>query len=492
MRLGKSRPGDPNSHAVRAIPNAAPGRSSNASAASRSPASFEAPYGLPGSVGSVGCHGRPSVHSPLKTSLVETISRSVPALGAGLGQDAGRVRRCAGSPAPDRGRSRRHRSRPRRGRRPRAGRDRGAPRSPSGASRSNASRSPGDRAGRAGEGRIGEGRDERAPETAARPGDGDAHQSAVGAFAAAVVPVASRCPYWRAYQPSQSPERAARHHASFARYQSIVAARPSSNVVARLPAEARQLRAVHRVAPVVARPVLDLHDQRPRLAEVVEEERDDVAVGPFRRPGDVVGLARLAVTQDVVDRGGVVGDVQPFATLQAVAVERQRAVVEGVRDEQRDQLLGMVVRPVRVRAAGHDGVDAMGDDVAPDEQLAGRLGRRVRRAWRERRVLAGVALVDRAVDLVGRDLQEARPARGRAARLEQDVDADDAGRQERLGLEDRAVDVRFGGEVDHGVGRRRRAARRPPRRRCRRARTRSRAAISGSSRTGARFASLPA
>ena len=33
MRLGKSRPGDPNSHAVRAIPNAAPGCSSNASAA---------------------------------------------------------------------------------------------------------------------------------------------------------------------------------------------------------------------------------------------------------------------------------------------------------------------------------------------------------------------------------------------------------------------------------------------------------------------------
>ena len=199
-------------------------------------------------------------------------------------------------------------------------------------------------------------------------------------------------------------------------------------------------------------PVLDLHDQRPRLAEVLEQQRHDVAVGPLRRPGDVVGLARLAVAQDVVDRRGVVGDVQPLATLQAVAVERQRAIVERVGHEQRDQLLGMVVRPVRVRAAGHHGIDAMGDDVAPDEQLAGRLGRRVRRARRERRVLAGVALVDRAVDLVGRDLQEARPVGGRAARLEQDVDADHASRQERLGVEDRAVDVRLGGEVDDGVG----------------------------------------
>ena len=352
---------------------------------------------------------------------------------------------------------------------------------------------PGDRAGRAGERRIGEGGDERAPETAARPGDGDAHQSWVGAFAPLrrfpgrqPLAVLARIPAIPVARAGRAPPRLVRPVPVDRRGQAVLERGPW------LPAETRQLRAVHRVASVVAGPVLDLHDQRPRLAEVVEEERDDVAVGPFRRPRDVVGLARLAVAQDVVDRRRVVGDVQPFATLQPVAVERQRAIVEGVGHEQRDQLLGMVVRPVRVRAAGHHGVDAMGDDVAPDEQLAGRLGRRVRRAWREWRVLTGVALVDRAVDLVGRDLQEARPVRGGAARLEQDVDADDAGRQERLGLEDRAVDVRLGGEVDHGIGCRPRAARPPPGRRCRRARTSKRAAISGSSRTGARFASLPA
>ena len=128
-RLGKSRPGDPNSHAVRAIPNAAPGRSSNASAASRSPASFEAPYGLPGSVGSVGCHGRAVGPLPVEDLVGRDDEQVRAALGAGRGQDAGRVRRCAGSPAPDRARSRRHRSRPRHGRRPRAGRGRGARRS---------------------------------------------------------------------------------------------------------------------------------------------------------------------------------------------------------------------------------------------------------------------------------------------------------------------------------------------------------------------------
>ena len=45
----------------------------------------------------------------------------------------------------------------------------------------------------------------------------------------------------------------------------------------------------------------------------------------------------------------------------------------------------MVVRAVRVRAAGDDRVEAVGHDVALHEQLAGGLGRGVRRARRERR-----------------------------------------------------------------------------------------------------------
>ena len=185
---------------------------------------------------------------------------------------------------------------------------------------------------------------------------------------------------------------------------------PSANDRSRLPAERRELRAVHRVAPVVAGPVLDLADERPRLAEPLEEQ-------PRRSRGWSLDAARHVVGLAGARRGagrtsmpaGVVVDVQPVAPLEAVAVERQRPVVDGVGDEQRDELLGVVVRAVRVGAAGHDGVQAVGHDVAPHEQLAGRLGGGVRRARRERVVLAGVALVDRAVDLVGRDLEEARP-----------------------------------------------------------------------------------
>ena len=156
-----------------------------------------------------------------------------------------------------------------------------------------------------------------------------------------------------------------------------------------------------------------------------------------------------------IDRRGVVGDVQPVPPLEAVAVERQRPVVERVRDEQRDELLGVVERAVRVRAAGDHRVDAVRDVVAPREQLTGRLRGGVRRARVERVVLAGVPLGDRAVHLVRRDLDEADlPVLAvlRPDGLEQGVDADDVRDEEGLRLEDRAVHVRLGGEVEHRVG----------------------------------------
>ena len=72
-----------------------------------------------------------------------------------------------------------------------------------------------------------------------------------------------------------------------------------------------------------------------------------------------------------------------------------------------------------------------------------------------------MAGLDLAVHLVGAHLEEPGGARSLAARrpvllgadrLEEHVDADDAGAQERFRVEDRAVHVGLGGDVDHGVG----------------------------------------
>ena len=116
------------------------------------------------------------------------------------------------------------------------------------------------------------------------------------------------------------------------------------------PAQGLQASPVHRVAPVVAGPILHLPDERPRLAQQLEQLGDNVAVRPFRAAHHVVRLAGGAVAQDVIHRRRVVGDEQPVAPLQAIAVQRQRQVVERIGDEQRDQLLGMLVRAVGIGA----------------------------------------------------------------------------------------------------------------------------------------------
>ena len=90
-----------------------------------------------------------------------------------------------------------------------------------------------------------------------------------------------------------------------------------------------------------------------------------------------------------------------------------------------------------------DRVQAVRNVVGPHEELAGRLGRGVRTARRQSVGLDAVAVLDGAVDLVRGYLDEADRTARRLAQggLEQDVHADDARTQERLRVENRAVDV---------------------------------------------------
>ena len=309
---------------------------------------------------------------------------------------------------------------------------------------------PGDRSGRAGERGVGEGRHEGTPQSTAGAGHRDPHQSAAVPVGAAVDP-ARRWPYWRVVVgvPVAGPARPPPGLVGPVPVDGLGQARLERP--RRRPAKRGQLRAIHRVASVVAGPILHGPDQRPGLAEPLQQQRDRVPVRLLGPAGDVVDLARFAVAQHEVHAAGVIGHVQPVASLQAIAVHRQRLVVERIRDEQRDQLLRMLVRAVGVGTAGRDRVQAVGDDVTADQQLPGGLGGGIRRAWRQRRVLGRVADIDGAVDLVRRDLQVARPMGRRERRVQQHVDADDPGPQERLGIQDGAVHVRLGGEVDDRV-----------------------------------------
>ena len=121
---------------------------------------------------------------------------------------------------------------------------------------------------------------------------------------------------------------------------------------------------------------------------------------------DVVDLADLTLLEHQVRGPVVILDMDPVANVATVAHQRHGLAVEQVGREQRDQLLGELVRAVVVRAAGHDDRQAVRRVVAQRDQVAARLGRRVRRTGGEHVGLGERTLLDRAVDLVGGDVQE--------------------------------------------------------------------------------------
>src|SRR5438874_1252164 len=135
---------------------------------------------------------------------------------------------------------------------------------------------------------------------------------------------------------------------------------------------------------VVARPILHRPDQRLRLAGQAQDVAREHDVLDLVPAADVVNLAVLALAQDQIERRAVVHDVQPVPHVPAVAVERQRLIVEGVGDEQRDNLLRVLKRAEVVRRPGdHDG-DAVRLPVRQREQIAARLGGGVRIGWPQR------------------------------------------------------------------------------------------------------------
>jgi len=111
-------------------------------------------------------------------------------------------------------------------------------------------------------------------------------------------------------------------------------------------------------------------------------------------PRTLYNLAGQAVLEDVADGAGMVGHVQPVASLQAIAVERQLLVVDGVGDEERDQLLRVVVRPVRVGPASDHDVHGVRDEVGAHQQFTGGLCGGVWRARLEPVILATLAGLD--------------------------------------------------------------------------------------------------
>ena len=239
-------------------------------------------------------------------------------------------------------------------------------------------------------------------------------------------------------------------------------------ILLRPPAELLlELGRVDGVAEVVARPVgtkvissawpRPAGRSRSRMAQIV---RTTSMLRRSLRPPTLYFSPMRPRADDDVERPGVILDIEPVADVGPRPVDRQRLAVDGVEDDQRDQLLGEVIRAVIVGAVRDDRRESVGVRPSRDEVVGRRLGRGIGRTRIVRRGLDEQPVVaERAIHLVGRDVQEAEPfallageaqpigARG----LEHREGAEDVGLDERVAAGDRAVDMALGGEVDDVV-----------------------------------------
>src|SRR5439155_3997438 len=97
------------------------------------------------------------------------------------------------------------------------------------------------------------------------------------------------------------------------------------------PAElALDLGVVEEVSAVVAGAILDVGRQRLRFPEHPEDHVRDLVNSALETAADVVGLPDAASLDDELDRTAMIDNVQPFAPVLAVTVERQRLVLDRV------------------------------------------------------------------------------------------------------------------------------------------------------------------
>src|SRR5690606_3474759 len=92
----------------------------------------------------------------------------------------------------------------------------------------------------------------------------------------------------------------------------------------RLPAEALNPRAIHRIAPVVSLAVSDMPDHLGRGVQFVENHPGNLDIVAFVSAGYVVDLTIRPLAQHQFNPGSMIACMQPVAYLHAVTVQGNR------------------------------------------------------------------------------------------------------------------------------------------------------------------------
>ena len=200
----------------------------------------------------------------------------------------------------------------------------------------------------------------------------------------------------------------------------------------------------------MARAVRDELDHAARLAHDVEHRLRHLPAARLDTGADVVDASRRRLVQHHVDRAAVVLDVDEVAHRRPVLVQRQLHSVDRIGDEHRNQFLRVLIGPVVVGAARDQHRQAEAFRVRLSDVLAAGLAGRVRAPWAQRVSLARAARGHVAVHLIGAYQQEDLVT-VLAGGHTQDRGAAHVCLDEYKGVEQGAVDMRLGCEVDDRV-----------------------------------------
>ena len=201
------------------------------------------------------------------------------------------------------------------------------------------------------------------------------------------------------------------------------------------------------------------------LVHGADNDFHDLDILPLVVAAHVVDAAIRALRDDEVDGLAVVFHVEPVAHVGARAVNGELLALQYVVDDQRNELLGELIRAVVVGAARYGNGHVIRVAVGAHDVVGTRLGGTVRTVRVERRCFHEIALsAEAAVHFVGRNLMEAHAAApggvalfvasrlpSRAGGVKEALRAEDIGLQEELRIFDAAVHVALGGKVHHHV-----------------------------------------
>ena len=212
----------------------------------------------------------------------------------------------------------------------------------------------------------------------------------------------------------------------------------------------------------MSRPIGDVGDEilvTGRLrAQLVHDRADGLhhlEIGALIVPAHIVCLADRALLVDEAEGLDVIVDVKPVTNVRALAVDGERLPVKAIEDDERNQFLGEVVRPVVVRAVGDLDGQAVGVVPGAHDMVGRCLRGRVRRVRGVgRRLGEEPGLAQGAVYFVRRDVLEGEVGMLPPV-LERDLEerrgADDVGADELARPVDRPVDVGFRREMEDRV-----------------------------------------